>query len=73
MARDAGLAFVFLTDRNAVSGLPEMDAATDETLLPAGIEGAHTWTLTPDEADWVTVEFRDKSGAMLAVTNPIFL
>ena len=40
--------------------------------LPAGVEGAHTWTLTPDEADWVTVEIRDKSGAMLAVTNPIF-
>ncbi len=41
--------------------------------LPAGSEGAHTWTLTPDEADWVTVEIRDKSGVMLAVTNPIFL
>ena len=41
--------------------------------LPAGIEGAHTWTLTPDQADWVTVEIRDKSGVMLAVTNPIFL
>ncbi len=41
--------------------------------LPAGVEGAHTWTLTPDDADWVTVEIRDRSGAMLAVTNPIFL
>jgi len=29
--------------------------------------------LTPDEADWVTVEIRDNSGAMLAMTNPIFL
>jgi len=41
--------------------------------VPAGVEGAHPWALTPDEADWVTVEIRDKSGAMLAVTNPIFL
>jgi len=42
-------------------------------VAPAGIEGAHTWELTPDQADWVTVEIRDKSGVMLAVTNPIFL
>ncbi|MFN2284800.1 MAG: phosphotransferase, partial [Anaerolineae bacterium] len=41
--------------------------------LPAGVEGAHAWSLTPDEADWVMVEIRDKSGVMLAVTNPIFV
>jgi hypothetical protein len=41
--------------------------------LPSGVEGAHTWSMTPDEADWVTVEIRDKSGVMLAVTNPIFI
>jgi len=40
---------------------------------PAGIEGAHTWNLSPDQADWVTMEIRDQSGVMLAVTNPIFL
>ena len=41
--------------------------------LPSGVEGAHAWSMTPDQADWVTVEIRDKSGAMLAVTNPVFL
>ncbi|MEJ5310582.1 MAG: CehA/McbA family metallohydrolase [Anaerolineae bacterium] len=41
--------------------------------LPAGVEGVHTWSLTPDEADWVTVEIRDRNSVMLAVTNPIFL
>jgi hypothetical protein len=41
--------------------------------LHSGVEGEHTWALTPDQADWVMVEIRDKSGVMLAVTNPIFL
>lgn len=41
--------------------------------LPAGVAGAYTWPLTLDQADWVTVEIRDKGGALLAVTNPIFL
>ncbi|MBN2393522.1 MAG: CehA/McbA family metallohydrolase [Anaerolineae bacterium] len=41
--------------------------------LPAGVEGVHSWSMTPDQANWVTVEMRDKSGVMLAVTNPIFL
>jgi hypothetical protein len=41
--------------------------------LPAAVEGAYTWSLSPAEANWVTVEIRDKSGLMLAVTNPIFL
>ncbi len=40
---------------------------------PTGIEGAHTWELTPQQANWVTVEIRDKDGVALAVTNPIFL
>ena len=40
--------------------------------LPSDADGAHTWALTPAQADWVTVELRDKSGVMLAVTNPIF-
>lgn len=41
--------------------------------LTAGVEGVHTWSLTPDQADWVTMEIRDKSGVMLAFSNPIFL
>jgi hypothetical protein len=40
--------------------------------LPSGVEGAHMWSMTPDQADWVTAEIRDKSGVLLAVTNPIF-
>ena len=35
--------------------------------------GTRAWTMWADEADWVLVEIRDASGAMLALTNPIFL
>ena len=35
-ARGAGLDFVFLTDHNTISGLPEMDASTTPELLAAG-------------------------------------
>jgi hypothetical protein len=35
-------------------------------------EGSHTWRMTPADAHWVLAEIRDGTGAMLAVTNPIF-
>ena len=41
--------------------------------LPVSAEGAHRWALTPAQADWVTVEIRDKTGIVLAVTNPVYL
>lgn len=37
-----------------------------------GKKGAHSWALSPDDADWVVVEIRDADGGMLAVTNPIY-
>jgi len=39
----------------------------------AGTAGTHDWALSPDQANWVVVELRDGDGAMLAVTNPIYL
>ena len=41
--------------------------------LPAGVECAYAWSMTPNDANWVMVEIRDKSGVMLAITNPIFV
>ncbi len=40
---------------------------------PAEGRGTREWTMQVDEADWVVVEIRDARGAMLALTNPIFL
>ncbi|MBN2004486.1 MAG: PHP domain-containing protein [Anaerolineae bacterium] len=40
---------------------------------PAQGQGAMTWTLSAKQADWVLVEIRSEHGAMLALSNPIFL
>ncbi|MBN1873139.1 MAG: PHP domain-containing protein [Anaerolineae bacterium] len=34
--------------------------------------GTYSWPMTPDMAHWVSVEVRDTSGELLALTNPIF-
>lgn len=34
--------------------------------------GRRTWSVGPDDADWVVVEVRDVNGWMVALTNPIF-
>ncbi|MDE3088934.1 MAG: CehA/McbA family metallohydrolase [Chloroflexota bacterium] len=39
----------------------------------AGARGGYEWRMTPDEADWVVAAIRAANGAMLAITNPIFL
>ena len=39
----------------------------------AGAQGEYEWNMTPDQADWVVVEIRGGNGALLAITNPIFL
>jgi hypothetical protein len=41
--------------------------------VPAESEGAYRWAMGPAEADWVVAEARGEDGALLAVTNPIFL
>ncbi|MFN2110374.1 MAG: CehA/McbA family metallohydrolase, partial [Anaerolineae bacterium] len=56
MARDVELDFVFLTDHNTVTGLPEMDASADETLLTTGgIELTTYWghALCLGAREWV--------------------
>jgi hypothetical protein len=35
-------------------------------------EGRTTWSMAPEDADWVVVEIRDAADRMVAVTNPIF-
>ncbi len=40
---------------------------------PAADQGSRVWPIAPDLADWVVAEIRDGKGAMLAVTNPIYL
>lgn len=40
---------------------------------PATDQGARSWPMPADLADWVVAEIRDGKGTMLAVTNPIFL
>ncbi len=39
----------------------------------ARARGEFAWNMTPEQADWIVVEMRDGKGAMLAITNPIFL
>jgi hypothetical protein len=40
---------------------------------PAGERGNREWTLSVDQARWCVIEIRAADGAMLAVTNPVFL
>jgi hypothetical protein len=39
----------------------------------AGAHGEREWNLAPYQAHWVVVEIRDRSGGLLAITNPICL
>jgi len=40
---------------------------------PAQRQGDYSWTTTPEHAHWMLVEIRSDQGAMLALSNPIFL
>lgn len=40
---------------------------------PAAADGSHAWRMAPADAHWALTEIRDGDGAMLAITNPIFL
>jgi hypothetical protein len=40
---------------------------------PADAAGRHEWRIAPGQADWMVIEIRAAGGAMLAITNPIFL
>lgn len=39
----------------------------------AHVTGSIDWTMSPEDANWVLVEIRDREEALLALTNPIFL
>jgi hypothetical protein len=43
------------------------------TELSVPAEGEQYWQASPVRATWYVVELRQKDGAMLALTNPIFL
>ena len=69
-ARAAGLDFIFLTDHNTTSGLPEMDAATTPELLTAGgVELTSFWghALCLGAREWVDWRIRPDSGDMARV------
>ncbi len=38
-----------------------------------GSRGEDAWLMAPEEADWVVVEVRDEGGALLTISNPIYL
>ena len=69
-ARAAGLDFIFLTDHNTTSGLPEMDASTTPELLAAGgVELTTFWghTLCLGAREWVDWRIRPGSGEMARI------
>ena len=69
-ARAAGLDFVFLTDHNTISGLPEMDASTTPELLAAGgVELTTFWghALCLGVRDWVDWRIRPGDGGMARI------
>jgi hypothetical protein len=39
---------------------------------PAAVSGEKSWSIAPEQAHWCTVELRDASGGMWAISNPIF-
>ena len=69
-ARAAGLDFVFLTDHNTISGLPEMDASTTPELLAAGgVELTTFWghALCLGARAWVDWRIRPDAGDMARI------
>jgi hypothetical protein len=69
-ARAAGIDFVFLTDHNTISGLPEMDASTTPELLTAGgVELTTFWghALCLGARDWVDWRIRPGDGGMARI------
>jgi hypothetical protein len=40
---------------------------------PAGEQGRHHWSITPEQAAWYVVEVRSGQGELLAITNPLFM
>ena len=69
-ARAAGLDFIFLTDHNTTSGLPEMDASTTPELLAAGgVELTTFWghALCLGAREWVDWRIRPGSGEMARI------
>ncbi len=74
-AREYDLDFVFLTDHNTVSGLPEMDAGTTADLLAAGgIELTTFWghALCLGTREWVDWRVRPGSGAMARIAEAVY-
>lgn len=66
-ARDFDLDFVFLTDHNTTSGLPEMDARDDDDVLTAGgMELTTFWghALVLGTREWVDWRISPESGGM---------
>ena len=66
-ARAAGIDFVFLTDHNTISGLPEMDASsTPELLAAGGVELTTFWghALCLGAREWVDWRNRPGDGGM---------
>jgi hypothetical protein len=74
-ARGAGLDFVFLTDHNTSSGLPEMDASTTPELLAAGgIELTTFWghALCLGAREWVDWRIRPDSSEMARIAEATY-
>jgi hypothetical protein len=66
-AREEALDFIFLTDHNTVSGLPETDASCDGGLLAAGgVELTTYWghALCLGARDWIDWRVRPNAGEM---------
>jgi hypothetical protein len=74
-AHQAGLDFIFLTDHNTLSGLPEMyAAASDDLLTLGGVELTTFWghALCLGAREWVDWRVRPGSGDMARIARETY-